>query len=170
MSPWLLRLSGSPLPLYRHGWGWMLGHRALQLTHRGRRTGRLRRTILEVMRFDPATGEATVMSGSGPTAHWLRNIQANGQLEVSIGRTFFAGTYRLLAPEEAMWVLAEYERRNVLVRPVVHAVLGQLGGGRFDGSGAACRRLAYQLPMVALRPLVRVDAGAPGGRSALRAP
>jgi hypothetical protein len=41
-----------------------------------------------------------------------------------------------------------------LVRPVVHAVLGQLGGGRFDGSGAACRRLAYQLPMVAFRPLV----------------
>jgi hypothetical protein len=112
------------------------------------------------MRYDPATGEATVMSGSGPTTHWLRNIQANDQLEVSIGHTFFAGTYRLLGPEEAMWVLADYERRNILVRPVVHAVLGQLVGGRFDGSGAACRRLAYQLPMVAFRPLVPADAGA----------
>jgi len=152
-----MRLSGSPLRLYRHGWGWLLGHRVLQLTHRGRRTGLLRRTILEVMRYDPATGEVTVMSGSGPTTHWLRNIQANDQLEVSIGRTFFAGTYRLLGPEEAMRVLADSERRNILVRPIVHAVLGQLGGGRFDGSGAACRRLAYQLPMVAFRPLVPVD-------------
>jgi hypothetical protein len=105
------------------------------------------------MRYDPATGEAIVMSGSGPTTHWLRNIQANNELEVSIGHTFFAGTYRLLAPQEAIGVLADYERRNVLVRPIVHAVLGHLGGGSFDGSDAARRKLAHQLPMVAIRPM-----------------
>jgi deazaflavin-dependent oxidoreductase (nitroreductase family) len=151
----LLRLLALPQHLYRHGWGWVLGHRVLQLTHRGRRTGRLRRTVLEVMRYDPATGEAIVMSGSGPTTHWLRNIQANDQLEVSIGHAFFAGTYRLLEPQEAIGVLSDYERRNVLVRPLVHAVLGELGGERFDGSDAARRKLAYQLPMVAVRPMSR---------------
>jgi deazaflavin-dependent oxidoreductase (nitroreductase family) len=153
MSPWLRRLSDSPLPLYRHGWGWLLGHRVLQLTHRGRQTGRLRRTVLEVMRYDPMTGEAVVMSGSGPTTHWLRNIQANEELEVSIGRAFFAGTYRLLPAAEAIEVLADYEHRNVLLRPLVRAVLSGIGGGRFDGSDAARRRLAYQMPMVAFRPL-----------------
>jgi deazaflavin-dependent oxidoreductase (nitroreductase family) len=152
-SGWLLRLLDSPLYLYRHGWGWVLGHRVLQLTHRGRRTGRLRWTVLQVLRYDPKTGEAVVMSGSGPTTHWLRNIQANDQLEVSIGRTFFAGSYRLLGPEEAIAVLADYERRNIAMRPLVRAVLGRLGDGRFDGSYAARRRLVHQLPMVAFRPL-----------------
>ena len=139
--------------MYRHGWGWVLGHRVLQLTHRGRRSGRLRWTVLQVLRYDPKTGEAVVMSGSGPTTGWLRNIAANDQLEVSIGHSFFAGSYRLLGPEEAMGVLADYERANILVRPLVRAVLGHLGQGRFDGSDAARRRLAYQLPMVAFRPM-----------------
>jgi deazaflavin-dependent oxidoreductase (nitroreductase family) len=154
VSPWLLlRLLDLPEYLDRHGWGWVLGHRVLQLTHRGRRTGRLRRTVLEVMHFDPTSREAIVMSGSGPTTHWLRNIQSNNELEVSIGHTFFAGTYRLLAPWEAVRVLADYERRNLLVRPLVYAVLGHLGNGSFDGTDSARRKLADQLPMVAIRPL-----------------
>ena len=93
------------------------------------------------------------MSGSGPTTHWLRNIQANDQLEVSIGHSFFAGSYRLLGPEEAMGVLADYEQANMLVRPLVRGVLGHLGQGRFDGSYTARRRLVHQLPMVAFRPM-----------------
>ena len=72
---------------------------------------------------------------------------------MSIGHSFFAGSYRLLGPEEAIGVLAGYEQANILVRPLVHAILGHLGQGRFDGSYAARRRLVYQLPMVAFRPL-----------------
>jgi deazaflavin-dependent oxidoreductase (nitroreductase family) len=151
----LLRLLDSSLFLYRHGWGWVLGHRVLQLTHRGRQSGRLRWTVLQVLHYDPKTAEAVVMSGSGPTAHWLRNIQANDQVEVSIGHAFFAGSYRLLGPDEAIEVLAKYEQANIMVRPLVRAVLGRLGGARFDGSYAARRRLVYRLPMVAFRPLAR---------------
>ena len=166
MSPWP-RLLGCPHYLYRHGWGWVLGHRALQLTHRGRQTGRLHQTVLEVMRYNSTTGEATVMSGSGPTAHWLRNIQANEQLEVNIGHTFYAATYRLLQPEETMSVLADFERRNILIRPVVHAALSRLGGRH------ARRTLAFQLPMVAflplnpcLKPAAEMQAPATGGSKA----
>lgn len=153
MSPQLVSLLDSPRYLYRNGWGWVLGHRVLQLTHRGRRTGRLRWTVLAVLRYDPKTGEAVVMAGSGPATHWLANIQANDQVEVSIGHTFFAGSYRVLGAQEAIEVLADYERRNIWVRPFVRAVLGRLGGRGFDGSYAARRRLVYLLPMVAFRPL-----------------
>jgi deazaflavin-dependent oxidoreductase (nitroreductase family) len=153
MSAWLLRLQDSPLFLYRHGWGWVLGHRVLQLTHRGRRSGRLRWTVLTVMAYDPTTGEAIVMSGSGATTHWLRNIASNDQVQVSIGHSYFAGSYRLLGADEAIGVLADYERAHILTRPLVRAVLGRLGGGHFDGSYAARRRLVHQLPMVAFRPL-----------------
>lgn len=155
MSRWLRHAFRAPLHLYQHGWGWFLGHRFLQLTHRGRRSGRVYKTVLEVIRFDPATSEATVMSGFGRGADWLRNIEANGQLEVSIGRSTFPATYRLLEVEDSVRFFAEYERRNILVRPVVRAVLGRLVGWRFDGSDTARRKLADQLPMVAFRPLPR---------------
>ena len=29
-----------PLPLYRNGWGWLLGHTFLLMTHAGRKTGK----------------------------------------------------------------------------------------------------------------------------------
>lgn len=95
------------------------------------------------------------MSGFGPGADWLRNIESNGQLEVSIGRSTFPATYRLLEVEESVRVFAEYERRNIVVRPVIRAVLGRLVGWRFDGSDAARHKLADQLPIVAFRPLTR---------------
>lgn len=48
----LLRL---PALLYERDLGWLLGHRFLLLTHRGRTSGRTYRTVLEVLQFDPAT-------------------------------------------------------------------------------------------------------------------
>lgn len=155
MSPSLRRLLGAPRHLYRHGWGWLLGHRFLQLSHRGRKTGRLHHTVLEVVRYDPATGEAVVMSGFGNESDWLRNLRAGSDIVVSIGRSSSPATYRMLPADEAIDVFADYERRNIMVRPVVRAVLGRLLGWRFDGTDDARRRLAEQLPMVAFRPTRR---------------
>lgn len=38
------------------------------LTHTGRVSGRKRRTVVEVVEYDPATGAHTVCSGFGPRA------------------------------------------------------------------------------------------------------
>jgi hypothetical protein len=35
-----------PLLLYRLGLGWIFGHRFLLLTHKGRRSGKVRQTVL----------------------------------------------------------------------------------------------------------------------------
>ena len=148
----LVVLFGLPRHLYRHSWGWVLGHRFLQLTHTGRRSGRTYTTILEVIRFDSTSGEATVMSGFGPGSDWLRNIQANGRAEVSIGRSSFLATYRVVPIEEATAVFADYERRNRFAAPVVRLVLSRLLGWRYDGSESARRRAAEQLPSIAFRP------------------
>jgi len=148
----LVVLFGLPRHLYRHGWGWVLGHRFLQLTHTGRRSGRTYTTVLEVIRFDSASREATVLSGFGPGSDWLHNIQANGRGEVSIGRSSFPATYRVVPIEEAMAVFADYERRNRFAAPVVRLVLSRLLGWRYDGSESARRRAAEQLPSIAFRP------------------
>ena len=87
---------GLPRLLYRHGWGWLLGRRFLQLTHTGRRTGRTFTTVLEVVRRDPDSGEVMVVSGFGPGSDWLRNIRSNGASEISTGRESFDASFRLV--------------------------------------------------------------------------
>jgi hypothetical protein len=71
---------------------------------------------------------------------------------VQIGRLRFAPVVRPLASDEAVEVLADYERRNRLLAPLVRAVLSKLAGFRYNGSDAARRRLVQTLPLVALRP------------------
>ncbi len=49
-----------PILLYRARLGWLLGHRFLLLTHRGWKTGKIRRTVLEVVHYDPTTRDSAV--------------------------------------------------------------------------------------------------------------
>jgi deazaflavin-dependent oxidoreductase (nitroreductase family) len=131
----------------------MLGHRFLQLTHRGRRTGLRRRTVLEVLRWEPSSGVVTVMSGFGPTADWLRNLAANGQAHIDIGRDSFTASFRRLSPQEAVEVLADFERHNMVIRPVIRLVLSRLVGWRYDGTPGARARLVAELPLIEFRRL-----------------
>ena len=75
---WLRWVFRAPRRLYDVGWGGLLGHRFLLLRHTGRRTGRQHAVVLEVLRHDPAAGEHVVISGFGPRADWLRNLDAGG--------------------------------------------------------------------------------------------
>jgi hypothetical protein len=107
--------------------------------------------VLEVVGPGPWPGEVVVMAGFGPSADWLRNIQALPPVQVEIGRDRFRPVARVLEEPEAVAVLADYERRNRLVAPVVRRVLSWLVGWRYDGSAAARDRLVKELPLVAFR-------------------
>src|SRR5664279_4739825 len=146
IPPWLRIAFGLPRHLYAHQLGWMLGRRFLQLDHAGRRNGREYHTVLEVMHYDPARREAVVMSGFGAGADWLRNIQASGHATVPIGATSYPAQFRILPVDEAETVLAGYERRTRLIRPVLHAVLSRLLGWPYDATPTARRRAVEQLP------------------------
>jgi deazaflavin-dependent oxidoreductase (nitroreductase family) len=152
MPAWLKRAFALPNWLYAKGAGRVFGHRFVQLTHVGRRSGRTFHTVLEVVRYVPTTGETTVVSGFGPRADWLRNLEAAGRAELDFGRGPRPAAYRILSVDDAVAVYAEYERRNRLIRPIVRSTLSTLLGWTFDGSPTAMRRLAEQLPMVAFRP------------------
>jgi deazaflavin-dependent oxidoreductase (nitroreductase family) len=151
-GPWLARLLRAPSSLYDAGFGWLLGHRFLALTHRGRRSGRRYTTVLEVVRWRPEAHEAVVMSGFGRSAHWYRNVLAGGGADIRIGRGRFAADVRQLDADEAVAVLAGYERRNRLLAPLVRAVLSRLAGFPYDGSDDTRRRLVAVLPLVAFSP------------------
>jgi len=142
----------APVRLYEHNLGWLLGRRFVCLTHIGRRSGRRYRTVLEVIATNPAAGEVVIIAGLGPSSDWYRNIQANPAVEVVTGRQRFEPVHRRLAEAEAMTVVADYERRNRWIGPVIRPVLSRLLGWRYDGTNTARRRMVRQLPLVAIRP------------------
>ena len=145
---WLFR---APVCLYRWRLGRLLGQRFLLLIHVGRRTGKRRETVLEVMEYREKGPEAVVMSAWGRNADWLRNIEAVPVAEVVVG-TRFAAAHRLLAIDEASRVVAGYQRRHRLIAPLVRFALGRFAGWPYDGGESARRRLVAQLPLVAFRP------------------
>jgi deazaflavin-dependent oxidoreductase (nitroreductase family) len=101
-----------PIYLYRLGLGWLGGHQFLLLTHRGRRTGLLRQTVLKVLRYNPSTGEVIVMAPLGERADWVRNIQHSPALEVQISRRRYVPTYRFLTDQEAIRLLDAVQRAH----------------------------------------------------------
>jgi len=150
-NPLLRRAIGAPALLYRIGAGRLLGHRFLLLTHRGRSSGRIYRTILEVVGWDGTRREAVVMSGFGPRANWYLNVMAGGAEEVRIAAARFRPAVRKLEVDEAVRVVVDYERRNRFAAPLLRAVFSRLAGFRYDDSEAAQRRLVGALPLIALR-------------------
>ena len=147
------------------GLGWILGHRFLMLTHRGRRTGRLYRTVLEVLQWDREAHEAVVMAGLGKRAQWYRNVVDGGSIEVAIARERWRPEIHCLSVDAPALVLADYERRNRLIAPIVRRLLSWLAGFRYDGSDAARRRLVESLPVLALRPKTEGSRGADSASS-----
>src|SRR5581483_6476732 len=66
------RLARLPIWLYRLGLGRLLGERFLMLTHIGRTSGRLRQTVVEVVRHDRLSDTYIIASGWGERADWYR--------------------------------------------------------------------------------------------------
>ena len=136
-----------PLPLYRAGWGWLLGRSFLLLVHAGRKTGRPHAMTAMVLRYDAGTHEAVICSGWGPTTDWIRNIRARPALEVRIGRESFTPQQRFLSEDESFDVCLEFCLRHPARLQIVRPVFGwDLRSEKRSGSSSETH------PFVAFRP------------------
>lgn len=136
-----------PLPLYRAGWGWLLGRTFLLLVHIGRKTGQPHAMTAMVLRYDPVTHEAVICSGWGATTDWVRNIQVRPALEVRIGRESFTPQQRFLSEDESFDVCLEFCLRHPGRLQIVRPVFG------WDlRSEKAVREFVRTHPFVAFRP------------------
>jgi len=79
------RLVRSPIWLYRHGLGWLLGPRVLMLEHVGRKPGEPRYGCLEVVQRE-GVDTFVLVSGFGERAQWYRNLVAHPDCFVTLGR------------------------------------------------------------------------------------
>jgi deazaflavin-dependent oxidoreductase (nitroreductase family) len=137
-----------PIWLYRLGLGGLLGARFLLLTHTGRKSGRERKTVLEVVRYDKEALTFVVAAGFGTGSDWYRNICANPDVTVQCGQKRRRMTASFLSPDQASDELLDYARRH----PLALNELAGFMGYRLDGSPESIRALGQDLAMVAFRP------------------
>ncbi|MGZ6268719.1 MAG: nitroreductase family deazaflavin-dependent oxidoreductase [Candidatus Limnocylindrales bacterium] len=127
-----------PLPLYRRGWGRLLGHTFLLLVHAGRKTGKLRSTVVMVLRYKPETREAVICSVWGQNTDWIRNIRVRPALQVQIGRESFTPEQRFLSEDESFAVSVEFRRRHPWRLRLFNWILGWRISARIRPQETSC--------------------------------
>ena len=138
-------LARLPIQLYQNGLGWILGGRFLRLTHTGRKSGKARQVVLEVVRHDPASDTYYVASGWGERSDWFQNVQQNPQVEIQVGRRKARALAERLEPEQGEREMLDYGRRH----PRALQTLARLMGYQIENSQADIRQLGRMIPMVA---------------------
>jgi deazaflavin-dependent oxidoreductase (nitroreductase family) len=141
-----------PLWLYRLGLGSLLGKRFVCLTHTGRRSGKPRQTMLEVVRYDRDSGACIVAAGFGEGSDWVRNVEHDPHILFTIGRIHHTGLAERLDPETAADELVDYARRY----PLAWRELVRFMGYRLDGTQADIHSLGKLIPMYIFKPILMV--------------
>lgn len=101
-----------PILLYHARMGRLLGNRFLMLEHIGRKSGKRREVVIEVVRYDKSSGAYIVASGWGEKSDWFRNVMKNPEVRIhSDGRCVLAKAVRL-SSKEAELELRDYARRH----------------------------------------------------------
>ena len=139
----------APIWFYRLGLGWLLGSRFVLLNHVGRKTGKVRQAVVEVVKHDKDTGAYIVASGFGEKSDWYQNILVHPELTIQVGRERIRACAERLPLAQAAEVLLDYNRRY----PATLRALAGILGYRTDGSEADVRYLANVIPIVALTPM-----------------
>jgi deazaflavin-dependent oxidoreductase (nitroreductase family) len=139
-----------PRWLYDVHLGRIFGHRALLLTHRGRKSGLLHETALEVIRYERANDTSVVISAWGERSDWFRNIQHSPALQIETGGHRYVPEQRLLTTDEAVRQLERYAVEHHIAAKILERVFGfQITAGDEQR-----RAFAETIRMVAFRPRV----------------
>jgi deazaflavin-dependent oxidoreductase (nitroreductase family) len=146
----LLRLFfRAPIVLYQLGLGELLGYRFLLLEHRGRRSGKTRRTVIEVIDRDPQRASFFVVSAWGRRADWYLNLLSEPSVRVRVGTRDFRATAIPIAAHEAELHLRSYAKAH----PAAFRELGSLlVGAPSRDIEETLRRFAETMPVVELAP------------------
>ena len=141
-----------PSVLDRKGTRWMLQALSpapvIVVVHRGRKSGRVFKTPIEIMVDDPERGEFLIAPMWGRNSDWYRNIVAGGLVEVHVRGEALQVEWRELvdqAERRAAWD-AYREAQPIYSRIILRVLVrvNRLGG---DPEQAVLR----ELPMLRLR-------------------
>jgi deazaflavin-dependent oxidoreductase (nitroreductase family) len=133
-----------PISLYKIGLGGLLGHRFLLLTHIGRKSGKERKNVLEVVRFDADKEEFIVAVGFGKSSDWYQNIKVNPHVQVQCGNRHWKMIAAPLSPEQGGQLLVQYSHKY----PLAWKELSGFMGYEVDGTDEDTRSLGDEIPLI----------------------
>ena len=102
----------APIWFYRLGLGGLFGKRFILLTHTGRKTGKPRQAVLEVVQYNKEKGAYVVASGFGEKSDWYQNVIINPDIIIQVGRKRMTARAERLGLREATEIMLDYNRRN----------------------------------------------------------
>ena len=157
-SRWLRAVLRAPILLYRIGLGGLLGRRFVYVVHTGRRSGRRRETVLEVVGYNPSVPEAFVVAAWGERADWYQNIVAAPAVEVRTGaQRWRRPQHRVLDTDETVRVLRTFSAR----RPFTWRRLAPVMGLPADPRDPDFRDATTRLRSLAFTPRRAADPSKP---------
>jgi deazaflavin-dependent oxidoreductase (nitroreductase family) len=155
-----------PSVLDRKGTRWMLQALSpapvIVLLHRGRKSGRVFKTPVEIMVDDPERGEFVVAPMWGRDSDWYRNVVASGLVEVHARGETLQVEWRELDEAERRAAMEAYRKAQPIYSWIILRMLVRVNGlegrpraggaaGVADAAAAPCRRLSACGPTLGLR-------------------
>lgn len=136
----LLRLGFRiPVYIYRLGFGRLFGKRLVMINHLGRKTGVLHQTVVEVVEYDPQTGEVIVVAGYGPQTQWYQNLRAHPETTIQISSHKMPVVAEFVTVEDGEEVMSRYVRRHRKLTEELFSMVGY----SWDGTEQAARQIAH---------------------------
>lgn len=140
----------APIHLFRWHLGWVLGHRFLMLNHVGRKSGKHRQVVLEVVNHDNVAEGYVIAAGFGATSDWYRNLQKNPDVTIEVGGKTVAVRAEQLAADTGAAFMAHYGASH----PKLGARLCKVMGFEVDGTPEDFREVGARVHFVRLVPTV----------------
>jgi deazaflavin-dependent oxidoreductase (nitroreductase family) len=129
------------------GWERLVGAQWMLITTKGRKTGKPRDTMVDVMDYDKATDTYYIEAAYGARADWYRNMQSNPIFEAQVGRRKFKARAGALTTEGAGEMLVQFYRS----KPAYTRSVMAMAGMKFKDEDEL-RILGKNLMLLAVKP------------------
>ena len=129
------------------GWERMIGAQWMLITTTGRKSGKPREAMVDVMDYDAASDTYFIEAAYGSRADWVRNIQSNPRFKAQVGRRKFYARMTSLSNENAGELMVKFFRAKPAYTRSVMAMVGM----KFEGE-EELRTLGSKLTLFAIRP------------------
>lgn len=150
--PTLLQKYFFKIPLFMHklgfgGWERLIGAQWMLIATTGRKTGKRRETLVDVMDYNPTADTYYIEAAYGSHADWFKNIQANPLFNAQVGRRKFIAQAEILNEGDTGEILVQFFRRKPAYTRSVMAMVGM----KFKDEDEL-RVLGKNLTLLAVKP------------------
>jgi len=129
------------------GWERLIGAQWMLITTIGRKTGKRRNAMVDVMDHDKATDTYYIEAAYGAHADWYKNMQSNPIFEAQVGRRKFKARAGALSTEGAGDMLVQFYRNKPAYTRSVMAMAGMKFKDEDD-----LRVIGKNLTLLAVKP------------------